>query len=479
MSKGKQGKFSGGGWSGGTTTTVYQAKTYCYVKDRSGDFWEAGRYFCEDLQDGGLEPDGRVVVDKGKKTEEHFDYYLVDANGEVWRKTGRGGVNSCVYDATKKAREMLGFGSFTQADKTFFSNHAKVDTGGVSRNNVLDVVSGLLIPWGYGISKVWVPRETPINDSHRLFRDLLGCNPLALATSSTTNDEFVKEMEWTPEQVEEHLGKFYWEYADLPGTPSVVMHSFSATAKSGTSAQARGGAGGHADFVGPRGSIPSDWKIAFAIDRIEHLPYDVSKLDHLLDPEMHEGYKELSIWQCKFRGKTASEHRSAKVETTPVHVVGGKKKEQKGKGTKAGQAKVQAASAGSQVGTGTSMIGPTSTATPTTTGLGSASRTVKDGCPICGNDLVVGHGTQQTCTVCDWDTQRVTPSSVFVCSEHGKKLYFDHTIPPRRPGHGYAYLCLGCAQEMNIRSVDAYLRMGGMSTKLIVRKPEPNGSDNK
>lgn len=464
----QQAGFSGYSWQN-------QKDAAALVADLSGQLWEASRWFLEDLTDGNVKP-AMEAEHKGKK----LPVFVVDKDGEAWRTSTRSYVNKCVYDALNACRMAFGYGSFAPSDEAYFRDHPLVDTGGVQRSGVLNVAHALLEPWGLGISKVYLPKETPMSPLHVRFAELLKMNPMAIGDRRTSNEEFadfLKESGMDDGEISKFVSQFNWEYVDKPKLPAVIMYSHGdakgiagnvpdvgdavvkAHVKVPTSSP-----GGHASFYGPRDNVPSGWKIAIKIARINELSYDTSSLNDIVNEE-GAGTKVLDIANCKFDGKKQSQHRSTKVTT---YKGGQVTRAGVWQGYNQGQAGNESGNNGNSAAYSPNAINMIITGTEIKQRLNVQDN---QSCLICGGEIVTSpSGISETCVDCTWDSQRYAESTFVDCSKHGTPMYFDKYDLKGTKGTP-PYFCPICVGDEGL-DVFSFLGKGGATTRQMVKRPK-------
>jgi len=304
-------------WQQTGKAKVYTPKTEGLLLDQNGELHELTPTPTKALLSGGVEPIMYVEIDK-----EQLPVWKTDTGGDAYIKTTMPTVNDCVYRAIKKFVEALGLGSLTPGDEKFFKTHPRVNSDGVAKANVLAVSHGLVVPWGLGITRVWVPRLSSLGEQHLEFARALGMNPKAMVDYSTSNAELLKllEIDEYSQQAMEINEAFRFEFVDTPPGPCIVMLS-----NYGSSAKKTGGvtvqgqwsstvAGmGHADFVGPRDALYGNWQIAFRIGRLP-VYADDGAINRYRDVELAFDADELktktdslrtfSVWNSVVGGKT-------------------------------------------------------------------------------------------------------------------------------------------------------------------------------
>jgi len=282
------------------------------VVDSLGRMWEGTTYLLESLEDGEAK-----VAKKLQHGKKEVPVYIIDK--EVWtsKKKTKPTPNACVYNATKEYMEAMRLGTLTSGDKTWFNEHPHTESSGVGAGFALSVIHGLVVPWGAGISRVWVPKNSALTEDQRRFLGALGCNPLGVLDHATSNDEFVEAMGFSAEDARSILGMCRFEFADYPEKPCIVLSAYGST-----SAPAKANNGnvvvygvnvsgemGHATVAGPRDFIGGDnWQIACRVDELDKINYLNGALDGLdgYEPQEATEIKELSLFACTIGGVVPS-----------------------------------------------------------------------------------------------------------------------------------------------------------------------------
>ena len=294
------------------------------LRDNSGRLWEI-----TDSQAKSLLKDTKPVeyVDHGGENTPVWD---IDKNGERYIQQAKH-VNACVFNAIKEYLNSMGMGTLTEGDKDFFVSHPDVNSDGVGRAKVLGVAQGLLVPWGLGIERVWMPSGTNLGGQHREFMVALGANPVALTDWKTSNSELAETLELNKEQARELAESYRFEFVDTPGRPCVVMlENYKAkTTKGGVTTKTYANVGGqwsntmygmgHADFVGPRDKMYGDWVLAFSISR--NPKYNNESMDSYADVEgSSTSSLSLSTWQSLIDGRSINSRTTTTTKTYgPFH----------------------------------------------------------------------------------------------------------------------------------------------------------------
>lgn len=450
VSNGKvQAKTSGYTRAKSVQTGFTQQLEFGYLVDENDRYWPISRYLEETLS-AHFDPDG--FKERG---DEKLPFWKIDNGGAVYTKASKN-PNACVYNATKKYIEAMSLGTFTLGDKDFFVDHPGVTGDGVDRANVLGVAHGLLIPWGLGISRVWVPKMSAVGDQEREFMTALGCNPMAILDAETSNEEFILQMELDPgSEVADFIRKSNrFEFSNYPRGPAVIMLSYSGTVAPKTNvvgqwANAGYGGIGHAEFIGPRDRINTTWHIAFSVDRLENIAYhNGSDLDRYATLDSFKEqiaaqdriYRDLSPWACTVHGEKVSTLK--KPVEKPVVVTY------------------------PSTGAGTAIVKHVAPATPTAREkeLGKCpdcgqyvneisgivycltcnwyddieESDKSHECPFCTGSLLWGK-----CDTCEYDELEWIESSMFKCKIHGNNmLYFSP-----RGATSEVWVCPSCTEE--------------------------------
>lgn len=400
--------------------------------------------------------------------------WATDKGGDRFTKTTtyKTNVNACVYNAVKECMQSLGIGTLTPGDKAFFTNHPRVSTDGVNKANVLAVAHGLAVPWGVGITRVFVPKMSTLGDQHKEFAAALGVNPLALQTYNASNEDFIASMEIDPTSDEANMVRrmFRFEFVDAPKKPCVVMMASSGTTvkKGGTTVGGNWSSTtsgvGHADFIGPRDGTSDSWKIAFQLGPLPEYNdvggKSINRYENVRDAFDADEFvqtveEKFSTWNSLINGKSVSqwdtEYRAAHPYKPTV---------------------VQSQFVKPHTPTQKNTI-PPKNGVP----QGSTARISTTVCKECGGMVATIDGVSY-CLACDWyedgeevaagieevcpfcyssidDTGKCTnkecgfdkmqhiQSTYFICSKHGTPLHF-YTKAAGKDGDKYQYMCPEC-----------------------------------
>jgi len=424
-----------------------------YLIDNNGTMHEISEFAAESLL-GNVEPE----MTTGDKK---LPVWKVDPGGDGFTSTTyHYHVNSCVYDATKKYLEALGLGTLTPGDKYWFEQHPRVNSDGVNKANVLAVAHGLAVPWGKGITKVYVPKMSTLGDQLKEFAQALGINPLALQTYGASNDDFIDAMGFDPNGPEAKMIRdtLRFEFVDEPPmVPCVVMMSSSAQVKKSGGTTVKGqwssttSGVGHADFIGPRDSVPKNWKIAFQLGPLAEYNevngvsinrYSNAKVAFPGESkETSSVQRKFSIWSSRVGGKTLNAwdnaRRTAKnaatsavhrQEVTPATTV---------QSSKSTSTAVRRSTACGKCGG--MVVELDGTAYCLACDWFEVEEEVQAGisevCPMCYSALANGICIDSSC---GFNARLHVESTYFICSKHNVPLYF------YQAGGGYNYVCPEC-----------------------------------
>lgn len=421
-----------------------------YLMDTTGIVHDLLQSVVTTLEAAGVKPDAHH--EEGKRS---LPLWRVDEGGDRYFKKGTLKVNDCVYRAIRKYVESLGMGTLTEGDMEFFETHPRVNGSGVGQANVLCVAHGLLVPWGLGITHIYMPKMSALGDQHSEFAKALGMNIQAIATNAVSNEEFIEFLELDPYGKQARLinKTCNFEFVDTPPGPCVVMLSnYTGGTKKSGGANTSGkwstnsaGVMGHADFIGPRDRLYGDWRIAFRIGKLpEYADNGINKyaeLDAFGAEELAakaDSMMSFSTWQSVIGGKNALEWQKAVAASKPKNLQVGKQEGGKGKGT---------TKSPKQNG-GTQAI-QTLIAEPCPICQGQAAKIdsykyclscewwqddLEGICPFCYADL----SENKCAAACGYDSAEWLESTKFACANHHVPLYF------RRRDESYCFVCPEC-----------------------------------
>lgn len=458
-----------------------------YLLDNSGTYHELSKFAAKSLA-AGTDPDFTTGDSK-------VPVWKIDEDGERYI-TITGGykhVNSCVYDAVKTCMESLGIGTLTPGDKSFFTNHPRVNSDGVNKANVLAVSHGLAVPWGVGIIRVYVPKLSTLGDQLVEFAKALGVNPLALQNYNVSNEDFIKEMSLDDDSATMVRKMCRFEFVDKPPRPCVIMMSSSASVKKsgGTTVKGQWSSTtygvGHADFIGPRDNISPNWKIAFQMGPLQEyaevdglsinrysdisLAFDKGELDKTEEP-----HQKVSVWSSLVNGKSVNEWDRLHRPTKPLsqgHYVSQRHGKKNGASTSPAPATITKDACAVCGGMVARLDGVSyCLSCDWYEDDIEKENDISEVCPMCYSALT----TDKICKseACGFDAAEVLESIYFICGKHNTPLYF----VSKGPQTNALYICPDCAFE-SATGLKEYIEKGlTHPANKIVQIKEFAGKDN-
>lgn len=255
-----------------------------------------------------------------KTNAEGLRYVVIPKGGAAFKYATKTGVACCGYDATN---EYLGhmFGvSLDHADRIWYANHPKVESMGVPNSEMFSVLHGLVVPYGFGISRVIVKKGLSIvSEDFELWKEILGTNPMASLDSCVSNKEYIENVsagnKELKELLEKDLIKMRWEYMDKKSLPQEAFAVFCSVAANTPNAMG----GGHASYKSPR-NTPGDWIVAVQFDRLSNITYaNLPKKDFTKYSMEH--LKVLDVWASKNSDKATIESFKARAQKQETNVV--------------------------------------------------------------------------------------------------------------------------------------------------------------
>lgn len=458
---------------------VTTPKVVGFLVDNNGVIHDMTSTAADALLDAGVEPLSMRVQTDGTQ----LPMWKIDEGGERYYVITQT-YNDCVFRATKTYMESLGIGTLTDGDKEFFEDHPRVTTEGVDRANVLCVVHGLVVPWGLGITRVYVPKLSTLGDQHREFAKALGMNPKAMTDNNTSNEDFIDMLELEPdsEQAKFIRETYRFEFvAEPPLRPCIVMLGNWNKGKGKDDKPKTGGANvngkwtttsygmGHADFVGPRDALHGEWQIAIEIGKQPEYAIDINKYANIkvaFDKEElainKDGRTRLSIWSSLIQGKSVTDwQKEVRERAIPIQPTGY-----------------------------TSALVPAEAGRPPINGSAHKSelsipQATKNQCPECGGPTATVENFEY-CLMCNWvidflegicpfcygdivnmkcetegcgyNTINWIESTTFYCQAHNVPLFFrlldkEHI---KEGGNVYCYACPECLYADNTLLGDFY-----------------------
>ena len=432
--------------------------------------------------------------------DEKLPVWTTDKGGDRYTTSGMPKVNDCVYRAVKKFVESLGLGTLTTGDEKFFRTHPRVNGDGVNKANVLAVSHGLVVPWGLGITRVWVPKMSSLGEQHLEFAKALGVNPMALATYDYSNEDLITELglDKYSEDAATIRDTFRFEFVDEPAGPCVVMLSNWTGGKSSTTVKT-GGANisgkwsstthgmGHADFVGPRDGLYGNWQIAFQIGRLptyaDNSINRYQEVSEAFTPEeiaaKKNSHRTFSVWQSIVDGKSLNEwDRGSKTVQYPSTYTPAATKPKGGNGAAASSTAAIITKAGGSVSACPDCKGMVAEVDGVKYCLAcdwyedaeeeAAGVSIEEICPICYTKVFADTKKCKNET-CNYDPKDWQVSDYFVCKEHGYALEF-HKFKRLGDRGEFVYVCGECLFASGMSLVE-YMEKGmthpyGKSTQI-------------
>jgi hypothetical protein len=269
--------------------------TYYLTERKLAEAVEAGDFGT--VFDGLISDDEKEI--KMPPGEKNIPHLYIDVKNVPTRISKSRNVACCAYSATSEfCKHFLGFG-LDNHDRSWYSRHALVTTDGLPQKNSFTVIQQLVEPYGAGISRITVPRNSRRFDEFRPFMVALGCNPYFAIDGHTTNEEALEKLNVPEEHREKFLSQWRFECSDKPFAGAIIMNQFQHTSV---------GHNGGSNYYGPRAPVTTgnnfqEWKMAIKIDRLENISY----LRPMDIPEYEEfgGSITLDWWSIKDKsGKT-------------------------------------------------------------------------------------------------------------------------------------------------------------------------------
>jgi len=194
----------------------------------------------------------------------------MDINDIPHRITKNRTVACCAYNATNDyMQHWLGM-KLDRDDREWYKLNDMCTKDGLQQQYTFTVLHQLIEPYGLGISRILVPRNTRRFEDYHPFIASLGCNPFFLVDGSTTNEEALEKMfpdeSKRDEMREKMFSMWRFECADEPLKGAVTMRQFGMTSV---------GHNGGSNYFGPRSKMSADgWHMSIKMDRQELITYN-------------------------------------------------------------------------------------------------------------------------------------------------------------------------------------------------------------
>ncbi len=204
-------------------------------------------------------------------------------------------VACCAYNATDSyMSHMLGM-HLDSDDKKWYELNELVTGDGLPQRNSFTVIQQLIQPYGLGISRIFVPRNSRRFDEYVPFMFALGSNPFFMVDGHTTNEEALEKMQIPADKREFFLNQWRYECVDEAPSGSISMNQFN---------DKESGHNGGSNYYGPRRRVLKEgWRMSIKLDKLSNITY----LKELALPEYKEypGHMSYSWWGIKDdEGKT-------------------------------------------------------------------------------------------------------------------------------------------------------------------------------
>jgi hypothetical protein len=140
-----------------------------------------------DLFDGIIEKDDKhMKMPDGKKAIPHL---FVDEKVVPTFISKSRGVACCAYNATNEFMKHWLGRQFDRHDNNWYKLNSLVTEHGLPQANSFTVIQQLTEPYGVGVSRIIVPKNSRRFKEHQPFMLALGANPFFMADGRTTNEE--------------------------------------------------------------------------------------------------------------------------------------------------------------------------------------------------------------------------------------------------------------------------------------------------
>ena len=202
-------------------------------------------------------------------------------------------VACCAFNATSEyMQSWLGM-KLDSDDRSWYSLNELCTHDGLPQEHSFTVIHQLVTPYGLGVSRIIVPRNSRRFKGYHPFMVSLGCNPFFLADGNTTNEEALVKL--FPDEAKRNLMRskmldmWKFECSDIPVKGAIVMRQFNTEAT---------GHNGGSNYFGPRSRIDEKgWRMSVKVDRLSNISY----VKPLVVPEYKEypGTKTPDYWKIR------------------------------------------------------------------------------------------------------------------------------------------------------------------------------------
>lgn len=390
--------------------------------DNSGDYHAIDKSIISMLFATGVAPDSVEVI--GSST---IPVWNIDEGGEAFIESATVKVDKSAYDATDNYISAVGLGALTAGDYNFYKDHPLVTENGILPEHFLQVIHGLVAPWGLGLTRVWVPRGTELSNNLAVFAEVLGCNFMAVLDKKTTNQEFAKETDRDDGDVND---EYAFMYADKPNMACIVLYE-----------------DGKTNFTGPRDKIKDSWTMAVTVGRVDSANNKYSQLEKFADLKTFNGIerkvkRKLSAWGCKVRGQTITQRNAEMMSNARNSSAGNNGKVlQLPSGTKK---KTECPVCEEQTATNGIITWCLMCDWVDDPNDELGLQAEKTQCPFCCEVLTA----RGVCITCGFSTNDWSPSVLYKCPKHDSSTFYTRR---RVSESGEAvYVCAECLEENNM-----------------------------
>lgn len=207
-------------------------------------------------------------------------------------------VQTCAYTAANEYLQSLLGVKLHADDRDWFCMHPLTEQFGLPLQHTLDVIHQLVEPYGIGLSRVYIPKGSNVNENYFKWKNYLGVNPLALNSSLVSNVDYAVTTSGGNKELEDLLlidadKKYRFEYVDYPVGAFIGFFDLR-NGGNGKVVTSFAGGGGHSSYVSPRGNA-NGWKLAIQLDKLDNFSYGAEV--NIPEPESKKA-KVLSFANC-------------------------------------------------------------------------------------------------------------------------------------------------------------------------------------
>ncbi len=229
-----------------------------------------------DLFEGVIEEDKIHKLPDGHDTIPHL---FIDQKKVPTYISKNRGVACCAYNATNEFMKHWLGRQLDRHDNNWYKLNSLVTEHGLPQAHSFTVIQQLAEPYGAGVSRIIVPRNSRRFDEHQAFMLALGANPFFMADGKTSNEEayailypepvLAKMNLETPLAREQHkkdtFSTWRFECDDQPFRGAIIMRQFQ---------HQSAGHNGGSNYIGVRDTADvENWWMAIKLDETDKINY--------------------------------------------------------------------------------------------------------------------------------------------------------------------------------------------------------------